>query len=173
MASQICEEINRVKNRVRKNLKQKMEKFKMELKFLEQREDFLFEGFSEKKFDSQTYEKQLGKLRSHRDQLTLQLEQANDAEARIGFETVQSTIELAKNAEQLWNLRSPDEKKLFLEKLLSNPTLSGVTIDYDLKKPFEKLKEMKQIREWRPQRESNPCLCREREQNLSSTEYFR
>ena len=40
--------------------------------------------------------------------------------------------------------------------LLSNPVLDGVTVRYDLRKPFKVLSEMNENSEWRAMRESNP-----------------
>jgi hypothetical protein len=74
-------------------------------------------------------------------------------------ETVKSTIELAKNAKLLWNSRSPEERRLLLEMLLSNRKLDGVNVQYDLKKPFQILLEMKQDLKWRRQCESFRTAC--------------
>ncbi|MBF0364702.1 MAG: recombinase family protein [Oligoflexia bacterium] len=67
-------------------------------------------------------------------------------------ETVKSTFELAKNAKLLWNQRGSEEKKILLDKLLSNRALDGVTVQYSLKKVFElvvKMKENGQNPKWR------------------------
>ena len=66
------------------------------------------------------------------------------------LETTKSTLELAINAKSLWNTRPPHERREFLDRLLSNPTLEGVTVKYELRKPWGVLAEMKQTEEWRP-----------------------
>lgn len=43
----------------------------------------------------------------------------------VVMETVQSILELAKNAKSFWNSQPVDEKKKVLEMILSNPTLVG------------------------------------------------
>ncbi len=64
------------------------------------------------------------------------------------------TLELATKAKSLWISRNGHEKRELLEKLLSNPTLSGKTLRYDLKKPFSVLAEMRQKNEWRRVRDN-------------------
>lgn len=48
-----------------------------------------------------------------------------------------------------------EEKKKVLDMILSNPVLDGINIQYDLKKPFAILKEMKGNDEWRTRVDSN------------------
>ena len=64
-------------------------------------------------------------------------------------ESVKSILELATNAESLWKRRSPEERRLFLEKLLSNPTLDVATVRYEIIKPLRTLSEMKENSNWR------------------------
>ena len=79
------------------------------------------------------------------------------------METAQSILELAKDAKTLWVSRAPMERRMFLDKVLSNPVLNGANIEFTLRKPFAVLAEMAQNDNWRPQGDSNPCILRERE----------
>jgi hypothetical protein len=45
-----------------------------------------------------------------------------------GYDTAKSILELATEPKSLWLQRSPQERKHFLEKLLSNPMLDAKTV---------------------------------------------
>ena len=57
--------------------------------------------------------------------------------------TARRTLELAKSAAELWISRSGAEKRVLLEMMLSNPTLTGRKVSYELKKPFAVLAEIR------------------------------
>jgi len=97
-------------------------------------------------------EKQIASLKSRP---ALNLDNATLAKME---ETVRSTFELAINAKLLWNSRTPQEKKDLLEMLLSNRRVNGKSVEYDWKKPFQILLQMKQDQEWRKTRDSNPRM---------------
>jgi site-specific DNA recombinase len=78
-------------------------------------------------------------------------------------ETAKTILELAIDAKSLWKEQSPRERLEFLKLILSNPTWDGVSVRYELKKPFALLREMKGLEDWRPLGNSNPRLLRERE----------
>lgn len=69
----------------------------------------------------------------------------NDA----AIETVESIIQLATNAESLWIHMTTEERRLLLDKLLSNRVLSGVTVEYEIVKPLRTLAEMREDQNWR------------------------
>ncbi|NOT79325.1 MAG: recombinase family protein [Bacteriovoracaceae bacterium] len=87
-------------------------------------------------------EKQIASLKSRP---ALNLDNATLAKME---ETVRSTFELAINAKLLWSSRTPQEKKDLLEMLLSNRRVNGKSVEYDWKKPFQILLQMKQDQEW-------------------------
>jgi hypothetical protein len=74
-------------------------------------------------------------------------------------ETAHSIIELCKGAKSKWVSANPQERKALLEFVLSNPVLDGVTLRYDLRKPFSLLAEMKKNPEWRSQLEAYVVTC--------------
>lgn len=65
-------------------------------------------------------------------------------------ETAKSILELAIDAKSLWKERSAYERIEFLKMILSNPTWDGVSVQYEMKKPFALLREMKRLENWRP-----------------------
>ena len=77
------------------------------------------------------------------------IEKCSDTIIESQNRTTQKIIELATNAESLWNMRSTVEKVLFLKKVVSNPVLEGPTIRYDLQKPFAVIAQMSGNKNWR------------------------
>ena len=57
--------------------------------------------------------------------------------------TVQRTLALAKSAAELWGSRSGAEKRALLEMMVSNPTLTGRKVAYELTKLFAVLAEIR------------------------------
>ncbi len=71
------------------------------------------------------------------------------------MESVNYILELATSTKSLWIRKSAEELKELLSMIISNPILEGVTVRYDLKKPFAVLVNMSKKEEWWPHRESN------------------
>lgn len=71
------------------------------------------------------------------------------------MESVKSILELATSAKSLWIRKSAQERRDFLNMILSNPVLEGVTVRYELKKPFAVLVKMSEKEDWCPGTESN------------------
>src|SRR5690606_15467685 len=105
--------------------------------------------------DEEGHNRQIKQVRAKRRQYTKLLEQANVMITDASMETAKTILELATNAESLWKTATPQERKEFLEQLLSNPVLNGTTVEYQIRKPFVTLSEMKQDKEWRRGRDSN------------------
>jgi hypothetical protein len=66
------------------------------------------------------------------------------------METAKTVLELATSAKSLWISRSAYERREFLNKVLSNPILDGLTVRYELKKPFAVLLKMNEKDNWCP-----------------------
>ncbi len=130
---------------------------------LQGEEDRYLRHFDNGLIDRPAYDRHRARIRAKRDEYIEMMEQKNLEITDAGFETAKSTIELAKQAKELWLSRSPEERRDFLDSILSNPVLDGPTLRYDLRKPFALLSEMKGLEDWRPLRDSNSCLLRERE----------
>ena len=65
--------------------------------------------------------------------LLIKLEQFKKIINGAQMETARSIIELATTAKSLWNQRSAIERRHLLDLLLSNRSLDGVNVRYDLK----------------------------------------
>ncbi len=96
------------------------------------------------------FEKQLARIRSNRDDLADQLETLQKGLTSAVMETAQTVLELATSAKSLWKQGTPEERRNFLDKLLSNPILDGVNVRFTLKKPFAVLVQMTENVEWCP-----------------------
>ena len=64
------------------------------------------------------------------------------------MESVKSILELATSAKSLWIRKSAQERKEFLNMLLSNPILEGINVRFELKKPFAVLVNMSKKEDW-------------------------
>jgi DNA invertase Pin-like site-specific DNA recombinase len=94
------------------------------------------------------------KIRDKKYELKRELDQVEGQLRGQKGENLDSTLELCKNAKQLYLSRSPEERRDFLETLLSNPRLRGVTIEYDLKRPFDEIVKLGDFDEWRAQKDN-------------------
>ena len=162
-ASELKDALNQTRQKMIEATKREIEAFKQGLVELEGAEDEAYEDLRKAILDDEGYRRRIKRVREKRSEFTAMMEQKQHAITDAGFETVESTIELAKQAKTLWLSRSPDERREFLEMILSNQVLNGPTLRYTLKKPFAVLAEMSKKDEWRPLRDSNSCLLRERE----------
>ncbi len=113
--------------------------------------------------EERQYQRIIEKIKENRRYYTGLIEQCSNTIIDSHNRTTKKIIELATNAESLWNSRSIVEKVEFLKQVVSNPVLDGPTIRYDLQKPFAVLAEMAGKVNWRSQRDSNSCILRERE----------
>jgi GNAT superfamily N-acetyltransferase len=87
--------------------------------------------------------RKLARLRTQRTDAAKKVETANAELDDEWLFTAQRTLELAKSAAELWVSRSGAEKRMLLEMMVSNPTLTGRKVAYELKKPFAVLDEIR------------------------------
>ncbi len=147
--------VNETLLKMKRAVKDDIELFKAALAGLREREDRTYDRYDLGEIDKETYNHQRKRLQEEQVQFTEKMELAqlsiNDA---VG-ETVESIIELATNAESLWKHMTTEERRLLLDKLLSNRVLDGVTVRYEIIKPLRTLSEMKENEEWWREQDSN------------------
>ncbi len=51
------------------------------------------------------------------------------------------------------------ERRKMLEEVISNPVFDGVSVEYDLKKPFVVLREMAETKKWRARLDNFRTAC--------------
>ncbi len=69
---------------------------------------------------------------------------------------VQRVFEFSINALSIWKSATREERVERLKRVCSNPILDGLTVRYELKKPFAMLAEMRSDSKWRRERDLNP-----------------
>lgn len=168
LAKDISQALNQIETKAHATTKKQIELFKQEEVALQIKEDKLLNMRLDGEIDQELFESKLKRIRADRKSITDQIEVLQLSLTSAVIETVQSVLELARNAKLLWISQSPAEKKKVLDMILSNPILDGSNIRYDLKKPFRILKEMKGNKEWRTLRDSNSRPIGSKPTTLSS-----
>jgi site-specific DNA recombinase len=149
-ANDIAEALNKLNSKTKNVIHLQQAELKNKCKELEIQEDQLTELLINKTVDKQAYDRQLVRIRGNREDLLGQLEQLRLSLQDTFMESVQSILELATSAKSLWIRKSAQERKDFLNMILSNPTLEGVNVRYELKKPFAVLVNMSKNEDWCP-----------------------
>ena len=122
---------------------------------LQAREDKVVGLYVDGKLDDVTYQRQRDLLLTEKHAALDRLAAASEELDDKYLVTADRIFELAKQARTLWIQRTPTERRQLLEMVLSNPRLDGVTVRYDMKKPFAILSEMTKGNDWRARRDSN------------------
>ncbi len=162
LATAIANGLNETHKRVGEARKRDVEGYKAALKGLETAEDRIYDDHRIGLLDEQGYKRQIERTRQERARLTDLMASSQREMDGAYLITANKILELAKSAKNLWLSRSREEKRDFLEMVLSNRAFDAPTVRYELKKPFRILSEMASFVEWRPQGDSNPCCRRER-----------
>ncbi|WII72176.1 recombinase family protein [Bdellovibrio sp. 22V] len=153
LATEIANELNASTSKLRLQQKKKIRDQQLILDAIERQEDVAYEHFTQGLISENLFKRKLERLKDQRREISATENVSGEQETTSI--TAKKIIELANNAESLWKLRSPSEKKEFLELILSNYWLDGVTLCFDLKKPFKILGEMASDDKWRTERDSN------------------
>ena len=125
------------------------------LKELEAKEDRAYDDRDKGVLDDFQYRRRIEKIREERKQCTTQFEHLT-LSMTDGATAVAKMFELAINAKTLWKSMDRQERVAYLKKVCSNPTLEGLTLQYEMKKPFARLASWKGFSKWRREWDSNP-----------------
>lgn len=115
------------------------------LSALEAEEDRVYGDLRAGVLDDDAYKRHLARIREQRADYNRKLADLQGATTEAFGRTASWIIELAMSARSLWEGRNPSERKAMLETVLSNQTLEGKTIRYDLQKPFAALAKIQKI----------------------------
>lgn len=148
--------VNEAFNKMARASREDFERYKTALEGLRSREDRAYDLFESGDIDRETYNRQRKRLQEEQTEFAALMEHAQLSISDAGRETVTSIIELATNAESLWNHMSNEERKTLLNKLLSNRSLEGVNVRYEIIKPLRTIGEMKENSNWRRGGDLNP-----------------
>ena len=155
IAERVAKALNDSHADLRASRRRKATRFKDQLAELEGREDRLYDDLSGGVLDDVAYRRQLQRLRDQRARCTEQLEAANEELDRTYLADAQKILELAQQAKTLWLSQSDAERRKFLDAVLSNATLTGRSVQFELKKPFRILSGMAEGFDERARKDSN------------------
>ncbi len=155
-AEAIADALNTTEKKAHRATEIQMVEFKAKEQELQSHEDKLFDMRLQGHIGQSDFDKQLARIRSNRDDLADQLETLQKGLTSAVMETAQTVLELATSAKSLWKQGTPEERRNFLDKLLSNPILDGVNVRFTLKKPFAVLVQMTENVDWCAGRDLNP-----------------
>lgn len=167
-AEDIAKALNEAEQKAHRVAHLQIAELKEKEKELQKHEDTLFDFLLGKQIEKSDFDKQIERIRLNRDSLTDQLEALQRSLTSAAFETAKTILELATSAKSLWITRSTQERREFLNKILSNPVLDGLTVRYELKKPFAVLVRMVGDEKWRTLRDSNSRPIGSKPTTLSS-----
>ena len=154
-AKDIADALNQLEKTAHKTVEKQIRELNKKLHELEDQEDRLTDLLLCNTLDQEAYKRKLDQIRSNRADLVKQLETYQKSLTSAIVETAASVLELSTSAKSLWNNKTPQQRREFLDMILSNPTLNGVSIEYNLRKPYLVLMEMKQEEKWCTREDSN------------------
>lgn len=152
ISEQQAQEFSAALNDLERELKggaaESIQKLESERAELEARMNKLMDMYLDVQIEKELFEKQKARIKAQMQDLDRQIADLKGDSSQV-LENAESTLELAKLAKDLWKDRSDRERRDLLNELLSNPTWDGVSVRYELKKPFALLREMKRLEDWR------------------------
>jgi DNA invertase Pin-like site-specific DNA recombinase len=154
IASQALKELRDDQRAQRAAHKKLVADLELMLKRIDSDLDRAYEDFRSQVIDREIFERQKAKLQTKKQETLRAFSRASIDKVDQAEKAALSTIELLKSAKSLWQSRSDAERLDFVLSLVSNLKLDGVTIRYDLKKPFEILSGVTTGEEWRTQRDN-------------------
>ena len=93
------------------------ERYRAEVRALEEKEDRLFDRFDSGQIDRATYDRQLTRLRAEKEECFGKLREAESHEDEKYLVNAERVLELAKRAKSLWEGREPKEQRDFLARM--------------------------------------------------------
>ena len=103
----------------------------------------------------ETWERKVAEWERERRQITSEIDAHEMASANYLNEGIR-VLELAKSAYQLYISQLPREQRRLVDVVLSNARLTGTTIEYDYRKPFDMMLDVGDLEKWRGGRDLNP-----------------
>lgn len=155
LAKDIANALDVVHHRVGEARKRDIVSYMAGLKALENAEDRIYDDHRNELLDVEGYKRQIQRIREERERFTLLMAQAQRDIDGAYLTTAKKVLELATSAKTLWMSRTAEEKRDFLEKILSNRVFDAPSVRYEMKKPFRILSEMASSSNWCARQDSN------------------
>lgn len=162
-AKQVADALRSTHEEAKQARREQIAGYKSKLKTLEEQEDVVYEDFKAGNILEDKYKRDLKRIRTMRAEMTDWLSHNHDEIDDAYIDTVETIFELCSSAKSLLESRPEGERLKFLQQFYSNSRLRGLTLEFDLRSPFDVIAKMREKHEWRPLRDSNSCLLRERE----------
>ena len=159
-ATLLADELNKTVNEVRQRRRREQAAFRRELDDAQADEDSLTDKLLKRVIDDETYKRQVVRVRERRADLLNKIEQTHDVLDEKLLVTAGRVLDLAKRAKEFWAVQNLAEKRALLDKLVLNPRMNGASVEYDLRKPFDTLSEMRGKEDWRARVEDFWTGCR-------------
>ena len=141
-AEQIKAAMDSITEKHREANKQKFDEYSKVLEQLDDEQDDAYEHMRKGTIEDSQYQRVVAKVKENRRYYTSLIAKCSDTIIDSHNRTIKKIIELATNAESLWNSRNAMERVEFLKRVVSNPVLDGPSIRYDLQKPFAVIAQM-------------------------------
>ena len=148
MALDVAGALNANHRALQQRLACEVNAYKSSLKAGEGREDELYGDLKRGILTEEMYQRQISAVRSERARLTDLIITLQSSVTDTYLHTAQEILELARDAKTLWKSRPREERAEFLKKILWNPRITGRTIEYELKKPFNVIAKMAGNDKW-------------------------
>lgn len=155
MATKLANALSASHKKAREARRQQVMSYKVELEALAEKQQRAFDLLSCETITADEYRTQVDRIEAERQHKTDLMQQANETIDDVHESTAQQILELATQAKSLWVTWSPQEQRQFLERILSNQVVDGLTVRYEMKKPFRTLSEMASSSRWRAWQDSN------------------
>ncbi len=126
---------------------------------LKNRLERVYEDHLDDNITKEHYETLADKYTNRLDEIDIVMRQHDKADVNY-YDFGVRILELAKNAQKLYEMAEPEEKQELLQYLLSDSKLKERKPIFTLNKPFNKVSECAQTdnrKSWQPVGESNPC----------------
>lgn len=109
-----------------------------EINLIDTRLERLWECYLDRDIDKARYELEKQKYLEQKKDLTARSEKYTDISNDLK-ENIEKAMDFAANLSNVMKIASPDEKNMFLKRILTNCILDGETLKYEIKAPFDKL----------------------------------
>lgn len=163
LAKEIAVELNATHKKSIADCNRKIASLRDKIRTLETSEDQAYENMISGTIDGEGFKRIVARFRADRKSMSEEIMALEEQMKGHFRETAQTTLELAKDAKSLYLEQNAEERWNFLKKICQNLRFDGVSVQYDLKKPYCTLSKISQKEDWRSQGDLNPCILRERE----------